>query len=139
MPGMTGLELQQELIRLGATMPVIFVSGHSDVPASVRAMKDGALDFLTKPDEERDVLAAIDAALVRDADQRNVRTLFATLTPREREVCLLVARGLLNKQIAFELGTVEKTIKVHRARVMEKLGVATVADLVRFVDRMKAT
>ncbi len=138
MPGMNGLDLQRESTIRGFHLPFIFFSGDTDVPSTVRAMKNGALDFLTKPVEERIVLEAVRVALARNSEQREVRELFETLTPREREVCSGVARGLLNKQIAWELGTAEKTVKVHRARVMEKLGATTVADLVRLVDRLKS-
>lgn len=145
MPGMDGLSLQEAIRRAGHSMPVIFISGNTDVPATVQAMKGGALDFLTKPFDERQLLAAIEAALQRDAASRverasreEARVRFRSLTQREQEVCLLVARGLLNKQIAHELGNTEKTVKVHRARVMDKLGVDSVAELVRLVDRAGA-
>ncbi|UQA58739.1 response regulator transcription factor [Polyangium aurulentum] len=143
MPEIGGLDLQEELSRRGFPLPLVFLTGHGDVPSSVRAMKGGAIDFLTKPCDDTDLLAAVERALERDrqaraarAEQESVQARFASLTPREREVCLLVARGLLNKQIAVELGAAEKTIKVHRARVMEKLGVESVAELVRLVDRL---
>ncbi|KYF69616.1 response regulator transcription factor [Sorangium cellulosum] len=144
MPGLGGLELQEELERRGCPLPVVFLTGHGDVPSSVRAMKAGAVDFLTKPCDDTDLLAAVARAIARDAaaraarsEQQALRTRFDALTPREREVCLRVARGLLNKQIADELGAAEKTIKVHRGRVMEKLGVESVAELVRLVDRLQ--
>jgi len=143
MPGMNGLELQEAIAAAGHTMPVIFMTGAGDVPSTVTAMKAGALDFLTKPFDEERLLDAIRRALERDAQQRAQReerkkgqARYNELTPREREVCGLVARGMLNKQIAFHLGTTEKTIKVHRSRVMEKLEVRSVADLVRLVDRL---
>ena len=139
---MTGLELQDTLERAGHTLPVVFISGHGDIPASVKAMKAGAIDFLTKPVQNRDLLKAIEQALARDAAARadraerdSARSRLARLTPRERQVCELVATGMLNKQIAGELGTGEKNIKWHRAHVMEKLGVSSVAELVRLVDR----
>ena len=143
MPGMTGLELQDALERAGYAIPVVFVSGHGDIPASVKAMKAGAIDFLTKPVQNRDLLQAIERALARDRAARATRVergdaaraRVARLTPRERQVCALVATGMLNKQIAAELGTGEKNIKLHRAHVMEKLGVGSVAELVRLVDR----
>lgn len=142
MPGLNGLELQQVLARAGNRLPIIFLTGHGDNPMSVRAMKSGALDFLSKPCADEELLAAIRLALSRDQRSRleraEVRALaerFATLTPREHEVMLGVVAGQLNKQIAADLGTVEKTIKVHRARVMEKLGVTSVADLVRLTER----
>ncbi|WP_437319761.1 response regulator transcription factor [Sorangium sp. So ce385] len=144
MPGLGGLELQDELARRGCPLPVVFLTGHGDVSSSVRAMKAGAVDFLAKPCDDTDLLAAVERAIARDAEaraargaQQALRTRFEALTPREREVCLRVAQGLLNKQIADELGAAEKTIKVHRGRVMEKLGVETVAELVRLVDRLQ--
>src|SRR6185436_6770114 len=122
------------------------LTGHGDVPSTVRAMKAGAIDFLSKPCEDTDLLAAVDRALARERDERAMRearearkSRFEELTPREREVCRLVAQGRLNKQIAAELGAAEKTIKVHRGRVMEKLGMESVAELVRFVDRLQET
>ena len=142
MPDMDGLELQSALHRAGHNWPVIFISGATDIPATVRAMKAGAVDFLTKPFEERQLLAVIENALLRDAESRACRNqdnaiqeLFSGLTPREREVCVQVAQGLQNKQIAWQLGISEKTVKVHRARVMEKLHAGSVADLVRLADR----
>jgi FixJ family two-component response regulator len=144
MPEVGGLELQEELERRGSHLPLVFLTGHGDVSSSVRAMKAGAIDFLTKPCEDTDLLAAVERALQRDAreraargEQQAFRTRFEALTPREREVCWLVAQGLLNKQIAVELGAAEKTIKVHRGRVMEKLGVESVAELVRLVDQVQ--
>jgi FixJ family two-component response regulator len=143
LPGMTGLELQDLLERAGRAVPIVFISGRADVPASVRAMKAGAVDFLGKPVDEAELLAAVAGALERDRARRAERaerealdTRFSRLTPREREVCALVARGLLNKQIAGRLGTTEKTIKVHRGRVMAKLEVDSVAELVRLFDRV---
>jgi len=146
MPGVDGLELQQRLRSAGEAVPVIFLSGHGDVPTSVRAMKAGAVDFLTKPCEDDALLAAIRQAIERStraraarAEQLNLHARFAALTERERQVCELVATGMLNKQVAFDLGISEKTVKVHRARVMQKLGVASLADLVRLVENLKAT
>jgi FixJ family two-component response regulator len=139
MPGMSGLDLQEALARTGVNLPIVFISGDADVPAAARAFKGGALDFLTKPFDETALLAAVRNALERDADQRGIAGLFATLTPREREVAVLAARGLPNKQIAFQPGTVEKTVKVHRARAMNKLGATSIADLVRLVDRARST
>ncbi|WP_438011137.1 response regulator [Sorangium sp. So ce321] len=144
MPGLDGIELQEQLSRRGCPLPIVFLTGHGDVPSSVRAMKAGAIDFLTKPCDDTDLLAAVARAIERDArgrtalgEQQALRTRFEALTPREREVCLRVAQGLMNKQIADELGAAEKTIKVHRGRVMEKLGVESVAELVRLVDRLQ--
>ncbi|WP_342373759.1 response regulator [Myxococcus stipitatus] len=143
MPGLNGLELQQSMASKGCHLPVIFITGHGDVPASVRAMKAGAVDFLLKPFDEQHLLAAIEQALRKDAEARTGRAQtaalharYSTLTPREREVCALVAQGLTNKEVALRLGTTEKTIKVHRGRVIEKLDVDSVAELVRFVDRL---
>ena len=143
LPGMTGLEVQETLERAGRAVPIIFISGRADVPASVKAMKAGAVDFLGKPIDEGELLAAIASALARDAALRTDRaerqalaTRFNRLTPRERDVCALVAAGLLNKQVAAELGTTEKTVKVHRGRVMAKLEVGSVAELVRLFDRV---
>jgi len=143
MPGMTGLQLQEALERAGRTLPIVFISGRADVPASVKAMKAGAVDFLSKPIDEGELLAAIEGALERDRSRRTARARrevldarFGRLTRREQEVCALVASGLLNKQIASELGTTEKTVKVHRGRVMAKLEVNSVAELVRLFDRV---
>ena len=142
MPGLDGLELQQALTRAGSQRPVIFLTGKGDIPTSVRAMRAGAIDFLTKPVNDDDLLAAIARAVKQDADTRHasaelhsINARFAILTPREREVMTHVIAGRLNKQIAGDLGTVEKTIKVHRGRVMEKLGVRSVAELVRLAEK----
>jgi FixJ family two-component response regulator len=142
MPGLDGLGLQQALTAGGSHRPVIFITGKGDIPTSVRAMKAGALDFLTKPVREKDLLDAIQRAEARDAELRllhseldSIQSRINTLTPREREVLTHVVAGRLNKQIAGELGTVEKTIKVHRSRMMEKLGLRTVADLVRMAEK----
>ena len=143
MPGLTGIELQRQLQTLNRHVPIVFMTGHGNIPMSVQAMKAGAVDFLPKPVKDTDLLRAIEQALaraVRDRAERNeledVRERVEKLTPREREVMVLVVRGLLNKQIAFELGTVEKTIKVHRARVMEKMQVDSLADLVRLAEKV---
>ncbi len=142
MPGLDGLELQQALTAGGSQRPVIFLTGKGDIPTSVRAMRAGAIDFLTKPVSDRDLLAAIARAEKEDASTRHasaelesINARIAVLTPREREVMTHVIAGRLNKQIAGDLGTVEKTIKVHRGRVMEKLGVRSVADLVRLAEK----
>lgn len=142
MPEMDGLELQQALARAGVRMPLVFISGDPDVPATIRALKAGADDFLIKPFTEESLLRAVETAVERDRRQRNSEQcrrsdeiLFAALTPREREVCQLVAQGLPNKEVAYRLGTTEKTIKVHRARIMQKLHAASLADLVRISDR----
>jgi FixJ family two-component response regulator len=142
MPGLDGLALQRALSEAGEQRPVIFLSGKGDVPTGVRAMKAGAIDFLTKPVREADLLDAIARARDEDTTGRQrraeltaVQAKMATLTRREREVLSHVITGKLNKQIAGDLGTVEKTIKVHRGRMMEKLGVRSVAELVRLVER----
>jgi FixJ family two-component response regulator len=142
MPGLSGLELQRELMAF-APLSIIFITGHGDVPASVRAMKDGAVDFLTKPVDERNLLSVVAQAIARNQEARERYTEIqelqrraANLTPREREVMALVVRGRLNKQSAVELGTVEKTIKVHRARVIEKMGVGSLAELVRAAEKL---
>jgi FixJ family two-component response regulator len=141
MPGQSGLELQQALATEGTAPPIIFLSGRSDIPRSVQAMKRGAVDFLTKPIDGDDLIRAVRAALERDRDtwQRRVerteaRQRLLTLTSREREVFEYVIAGMLNKQTAAELGTAEKTVKVHRARVMRKMNVQSVAELVRVAE-----
>jgi FixJ family two-component response regulator len=142
MPGLNGLELQQALVAAGHERPIVFLTGHGDIPMSVQAMKLGAVDFLTKPVDDSDLLRAIQAAVERDGAERQVlaevadiEQRLATLTPREREVLEHVIAGRLNKQTAADLGTVEKTIKVHRARVMNKMKVQSVAELVRLVEK----
>jgi len=143
MPDLNGLDVQDWLLFKGIAMPTVFLSGASDVPTTARAMRKGAVDFLVKPVDEGELLAAVSRALAaavesrrrdREAAQSNER--LARLTRREREVCELVARGLLNKQIASELGASEKTIKVHRGRVMRKLEVESVAELVWLLSRL---
>ena len=144
MPGMTGLELQQVISDYPSRLSIVFISGQGDIPATVRAMKAGAVDFLTKPFDGDVLIAAIDAAVRRshtaqaseDALQKDW-DLFQTLSPRERQVCLLFAQGMLNKQIAFELGTAERTIKAQRGSVMRKLGADSVPDVVRLVVRLR--
>lgn len=142
LPDVSGLDLLPELDARAAPIPIIFITGHGTIPMSVRAMKAGAMEFLTKPFREEDLLAAIDHAIDRDraargerAEVQATRERLATLTPRERDVLALVVTGRMNKQIAAELGTAEQTIKQHRGRVMRKLGVDSVADLVRLVER----
>ncbi len=142
MPGLSGLDLQRELQAADMSLPVIFITGHGDIPMSVNAMKAGAVDFLPKPIQDKDLLRAIEQALaraVRDRAERDqlegIQRRVRKLTPREREVMSLVVTGMLNKQIAFKLGTGEKTIKIHRARVMEKMGVKSLAELVRLAER----
>jgi len=138
-----GLALQDILTRSGHTRPIIFITGNDDVKTSVRAMKAGALDYLTKPVQDTALLAAVESAIGADIEARRTRgerdglkSRYAQLTPREREVMALVTRGRLNKQIAADLGIVEKTVKVHRARVMEKMGVRSVAALVHIAEKL---
>lgn len=143
MPGPSGLDLQEALARQGEGLPVIFLTGHGDVPMTVRAFKAGAVDFLTKPVERKSLLAAIETALARDAarraEQGELRALqarYEALSPREREVFALVVTGKLNKQIAGDIGAAERTVKAHRAKVMEKMQAGSVADLVRMSQRL---
>ncbi len=143
MPGLNGLELQKYLADKAISLPIVFITGYGTVPESVKAMKAGAVDFLQKPFSDGDLLNAITHAI--DTDRRakqdheqlkELRERMESLTPREYEVFRLVVTGMLNKQIAFQLGTVEKTVKVHRARVMAKMGAQSLADLVRFADKL---
>jgi FixJ family two-component response regulator len=143
MPELNGLELQQRLTRSGVLMPIVFLTGHGDIPMSVQAIKAGAVDFLTKPVMDADLLRAVRAALQRAAEQHDLiaelallRQRYASLTPRESEVMAQVVAGQLNKQAAADLGVGEHTIKVHRARVMQKMGVVSLADLVRAAERL---
>jgi len=143
MPGLSGLEVQDSLARAGREIPIIFISGYADVPSSVRALKGGAFDFLQKPFSDQQLLDVIHEALERDREERQhraeraaVRDRFSTLTPRERDVLRLVLRGLLNKQIAAELGISEKTVKFHRGRVMDKTQAGSVAELVRQAEKI---
>jgi len=142
MPEMSGLELQRALESRGCSLPILFLTGQADVPSTVKALKRGAVDFLTKPVEDEELLAAVRRAVDADSVARKesaeiaaIRARLDTLTPREREVLEGVVSGKLNKQIAADLGTVEKTIKVHRGRVMEKMQAASLADLVRLAQR----
>jgi FixJ family two-component response regulator len=141
LPGLSGLDLQNELAKAGIRIPIIFVTGHGDIPMTVRAMKGGAIDFLTKPFRDQDLLDSVATAIGRDQRRReeeksisSLRTLFETLTQREREVLAMVATGLMNKQIAAELGVAEITVKVHRGRVMKKMGARSLADLIRMAE-----
>lgn len=142
MPGLSGIDLQRELQLTNLVLPIIFITGHGDIPTTVRAMKAGAVDFLPKPVRDADLLRAIEQAFARAVHDRaeldaaqDIQNRVQKLTPREREVMHLVVKGWLNKQIAFKLGTVEKTVKVHRARVMDKMQVDSVAELVRLTER----
>ncbi len=143
MPGRSGLELQQRLEASGRPVAIVFVTGHGDVPMSVEAMKQGAVDFLLKPFDDEALLAAIDRAIARDRDQLHerreragLRARYDRLTPRQQQVFDLVTTGMLNKQIAAQLGTTESTIKVHRARVMATMRADSLADLVRHAERL---
>jgi FixJ family two-component response regulator len=141
LPGLSGLDFQSELAKAQIHLPIIFLTGHGDVPMSVRAMKAGAVEFLIKPFREQDLLDAVQIALARDRERRendkltsSLRARFDSLTPREQEIIALVASGLMNKQIAAEIGVSEVTVKVHRGNVMRKMGAKSLADLIRMAD-----
>ena len=142
MPGLSGLELQDQMAIAGISIPIIFITGHGNIPTSVRAIKAGAMEFLEKPFDDLVLLDVIHRAIEKDtrakqaqAKIRVINQRVASLTPREKEVFTLVVTGMLNKQVAFELGTSEKTIKVHRARVMQKMSAESFADLVRLAEK----
>ena len=143
MPGLSGMDLQRELTQSGIHIPIIFITGHGDIPMSVRAMKAGAVEFLTKPFRGRNLLDAVRAAIERDrsackerSETGELRERYGQLTPREREVMALVAAGLLNKQVASELATTERTIKFHRAHIVQKMRAESLPDLVRMVEKL---
>jgi FixJ family two-component response regulator len=143
LPGVSGLDFQTDLAKANVHIPIIFMTGHGDIPMTVRAMKAGAVDFLTKPFRHQEMLDAVATAIERDRKRRkdekivaSVQTLFEALTPREREVLALVAAGLMNKQIAAEIGIAEITVKIHRGHIMKKMGTRSLADLVRMAEML---
>lgn len=143
LPRLSGLDFQADLVKAGIHIPIIFMTGHGDIPMTVKAMKAGAVDFLTKPFRDQDMLDAMTTAIERDRKRRidakalaDLQAVFATLTPREREVLALVAAGLMNKQIAAEIGIAEITVKIHRGQVMKKMGAKSLADLVRMAEML---
>jgi FixJ family two-component response regulator len=144
LPGLSGLDFQTELAKANIHIPIIFMTGHGDIPMTVKAMKAGAIDFLTKPFRHQEMLDAVATAIDRDRKRRedekmisNARALFETLTPRERDVLALVAAGLMNKQVAAEIGIAEITVKIHRGHIMKKMGTRSLADLVRITELLR--
>lgn len=144
LPGLSGLDIQSELTKANIHIPIIFMTGHGDIPMSVRAMKAGAVDFLIKPFRDQDMLDAVVTAIERDRRRRererqvsSLRVLFESLSPREREIMALVTTGLMNKQVAAEVGLSEITVKIHRGNVMRKMGARTLADLVRMAESLE--
>jgi len=143
LPGRSGLDLQAELAKAGVKIPIVFMTGHGDIPMTVRAMKAGASDFLTKPFHDQDMLDAVAVAIEKDAERRaseqavrDVRERYELLTPRERQVMVLATQGLMNKQIAWELGLSEITVKIHRSHLMRKMEARSLAELVRMAERL---
>jgi len=146
LPGISGLDFQHELAEANIHIPIIFITAHGDIPMTVRAMKAGAVEFLTKPFREQDLLDAIQLALERDRGRRQqeaeltvLRERFESLSPREREVVAMVVSGMLNKQIAAQIGTAENTVKIHRSRAMEKMQANSLADLVKMIQRLQVS
>ena len=146
LPGSSGLALQRQLVEANVQIPIIFITAHSDVPMTVRAMKAGAVEFLPKPFHDQDLLDAIHLALEKDRGRRQqeteltaLRQRFESLSPREREVVAMVVSGMLNKQIAAQIGTAENTVKIHRSRAMEKMQANSLADLVKMIQRLQVS
>ncbi len=144
LPGVSGLDFQSQLAKLGNNIPIVFMTGHGDVPMSVRAMKAGALDFLIKPFRDQDMLDAVSNALALDRERRatdgelsNLKSRYESLTARERDVIALITTGLMNKQVAGKLGVSEITVKIHRGHLMEKMGVRTLAELVKIYEALR--